>query len=76
MCNVKTLYVRNVPDEVGTKLERLARREGLSVSAFAARELSRIAGRADNPELLAGLPDLGVDRADVVRDVERGRADR
>ena len=33
--DMKTLYLRNVPDEVGDKLERLAAREGMSVSAFA-----------------------------------------
>jgi plasmid stability protein len=73
---VKTLYLRNVPDEVGAKLERLAAREGLSVSAFATRELAMIARRADNPALLAGLPDLGVDAEDVVADVEGGRSAR
>ena len=73
---MKTLYLRNVPDEVGERLERLAAREGLSVSAFATRELSIIARRADNPALLAGLPDLGVDAASVVGAVEAGRAER
>jgi len=73
---MKTLYLRNVPDEVGERLERLAAREGMSVSAFATRELAVIARRADNPALLAGLPDLGVEAAVVVEDVEVGRATR
>jgi hypothetical protein len=73
---MKTLYLRNVPDEVGEGLARLAAREGLSVSAFATRELAAIARRADNPALLAHLPDLGVDAAEVVADVEAGRAAR
>ncbi|HEX9683004.1 MAG TPA: hypothetical protein VGA13_07975 [Acidimicrobiales bacterium] len=74
--DMKTLYLRNVPDDVGERLERLAAREGLSVSAFATRELAVIARRADNPALLADLPDLGVDADAVVADVEAGRAAR
>ncbi|MCL4293643.1 MAG: antitoxin [Acidimicrobiia bacterium] len=73
---MKTLYLRNVPDEVGERLERLAAREGMSVSAFAARELAIVARRADHPELLADLPDLGVEAAAAVGDVESGRAER
>ena len=76
LCNMRTLYLRNVPDEVGAKLERLAAREGLSVSAFATRELAVIARRADNPALLANLPDLAVDAEDVVADIEGGRPAR
>ena len=73
---MRTLYLRNVPDDVGERLERLAAREGLSLSAFATRELAVIARRADNPALLADLPDVGVDAVDVVADVEAGRAER
>ena len=75
-CDMKILYLRNVPDEVGERLERLATREGLSVSAFATRELAIIARRADNPALLADLPDLGVDGASIVGAVEAGRSER
>lgn len=73
---MRTLYLRNVPDDVGERLERLAAREGMSVSAFAARELAAIARRADNMSLLAGLPDLGVAAEDVAADVETGRRSR
>jgi plasmid stability protein len=73
---MKVLYLRNVPDDVAERLERLAAREGLSVSAFAVRELAWVAFRADNPALLAGLPDLGVEARSVVDDVEAGRAER
>ena len=73
---MKTLYLRNVPDEVGERLERLAARAGLSVSAYATRELSVIARRADNPALLGELPDLGVDPNNIVTDVDGGRAER
>lgn len=76
LCDMKTLYLRNVPDDVGARLERLAAREGLSVSAFATRELALVARRADNPALLADLPDLAVDANDVVADIEAGRTAR
>ncbi|HNA49562.1 MAG TPA: hypothetical protein PK594_01790 [Mycobacterium sp.] len=46
---MRTLYLRNVPDEVGAQLDELARREGLSLSAFAVRELAAVARRAENP---------------------------
>lgn len=75
-CDMKTLYLRNVPDEVGERLERLAAREGLSVSAYATRELALIARRDANPALLAQLPDLGVEAAAIVRDIGVGRAER
>lgn len=75
-CDMKTLYLRNVPDEVGERLERLAAREGMSVSAFATRELAMIARRESNPALLAHLPDLGVGAGAVVGDVEAGRSER
>lgn len=75
-CDMRTLYLRNVPDEVGERLERLAAREGMSVSAFATRELARVARRAENPALLADLPDLHVDAATVVGDIGAGRSER
>ncbi len=73
---MRTLYLRNVPDEVGERLERMAAREGMSVSAFAVRQLANIARRDDNPALLADLPDLGVGAEAIVGDIAAGRADR
>jgi plasmid stability protein len=73
---MRTLYLRNVPDEVAERLARLAAREGMSVSALAVRELAWVAFRADNPALLDALPDLGVDVERVVDDVAAGRAER
>lgn len=70
---MRTLYLRNVPDEVGERLERLAAREGMSVSAFAVRELARSARRADNPRLLFELPHLGITITEVVDEVRSGR---
>lgn len=76
LCDMRTLYLRNVPDEVGERLERMAAREGMSVSAFAVRQLANIARRDDNPALLADLPDLGVGTDTIVGDIEAGRAER
>lgn len=73
---MRTLYLRNVPDDVGRRLEELARREGLSLSAFVVRELADVAKRADNAALLASLPDLGVEPDDVVADLESARRAR
>lgn len=73
---MSTLYLRNVPDDVGRQLAALAAREGISVSAFAVRELAEAARRADNRALLGDLPDLGVSAATVVADVEAARGER
>lgn len=70
---MKTLYLRNVPDEVSERLERLAAREGLSVSALAVRELAAASRRADNADLLADLPDLGITADDIVADLGEAR---
>jgi plasmid stability protein len=71
-----TLYLRNVPDDVGERLAALAARAGMSVSAFAVRELTEAARRAENPALVAGLPDLGVAAAEVLAALDAGRAAR
>ena len=73
---MSTLYLRNVPDDVGERLAALAAREGLSVSAFAVRELAEAARRADNRALLGALPDLGVSAATIVADLEAARSER
>lgn len=75
-CHMRTLYLRNVPDDVAERLERLAARQRMSVSAFAVHELTEVARRADNEALLAGLPDLAVEAHEVVADVEAGRSER
>jgi len=73
---MRTLYLRNVPDDVVERLERLAARDATSVRAVAVRELADVSRRADNPALLGALPDLGVDIAAVIAAVDRGRAER
>jgi hypothetical protein len=73
---MRTLYLRNVPDEVAERLERLADAEGVSVNALAVRELALISRRADNPALLGALADLGIDAEALVRDIDAERAAR
>ncbi len=57
---MRTLYLRNVPDDVVERLETLARDADMSVSAYAVRALAEFSRRADNPTLLGRLPDIGV----------------
>jgi hypothetical protein len=73
---MRTLYLRNVPDDVVRRLERLAARDATSVSAVAVRELAEVSRRADNPELLGLLPDLAVDAATIVEDLDSERTRR
>ena len=73
---MRTLYLRNVPDAVIERLERLAARDATSVGAVAVRELAEVSRRADNPALLGALPDLDVDTSSIVADLDAGRPDR
>lgn len=75
-CDMRTLYLRNVPDEVVERLQRLAARDKTSVRAVAVRELTEVSRRVDNPALLDALPDIGVDPSVIVADADAGRAER
>ena len=75
-CDMRTLYLRNVPDDVVARLERLAARDATSVGAVAVRELAEVSRRADNPALLGSLPDFDVNPAAILHDLDAGRADR
>ena len=75
-CDMRTLYLRNVPDDVVDRLERIAARDATSVSAAAVRELAEVTRRADNPALLGALPDHGIPARELVEDVHAGRAAR
>lgn len=83
MCNacvehsdMPTLYLRNVPDDVITRLESIARAERSSVSAVAVRELDMVSRRADNGRLLDALPDTGISVDTLVTHLDEGRAER
>jgi hypothetical protein len=70
---LKTLYLRNVPEEVIERLERLAALDATSVSAVAVRELSEVTRRADNAALLGALPDLDVSVSSILATLDAGR---
>lgn len=73
LCDMRTLYLRNVPDDVVERLERLAELDGMSVGAVAVRELGEVSRRADNARLLGQLPDIRVDQAVIVEAVHGDR---
>ncbi|TCP53968.1 ribbon-helix-helix CopG family protein [Tamaricihabitans halophyticus] len=74
---MKTLYLRNVPDDVVERLERLAKQEGVSsVSAIAVRELADVSWRANNLELLDALPDHNVSTESIRTDLDQERSAR
>jgi plasmid stability protein len=73
---MKTLYLRNVPDDVVRRLELLAARDGTSVSAVAVRELADVSRRADNPALMGALPDLHVAVKGILVDLDGERDNR
>ncbi len=73
---MRTLYIRNVPDVVATRLEKLAAEAGLPLSTFALKELTESARRADNAELLGSLPSLPIDRRSILETLSETRAER
>jgi plasmid stability protein len=50
-----TLYIRDVSDDVAATLKERAAAEGKSLSAYVGAELSRIAGRPTNADIVARL---------------------
>jgi hypothetical protein len=70
------MYLRNVPDDVVERLERLAALSNTSVSAVAVRELAEASRRVDNPALLGALPDLNIDTTALIDDLDAERAQR
>ena len=72
---MRTLYLRNVPDDVVDRLERMAKREGISVNAVAIRELAEASRRIDNAALLESLPDYNVPMSEILEELDRGRAE-
>ncbi len=71
--DMKTLYIRNVPEDVAERLSRLASQEGLSVNAFVVRELSAASRRADNRALLANAPTIDVNMQEIVDLIREAR---
>lgn len=76
MYSVRTLYIRNVPDDVARRLEAMAADEGVSLNALAVRELSDVSRRPLKAELLADLVPLDIDIDEVIEDIRAGRDER
>ncbi|WP_411283017.1 FitA-like ribbon-helix-helix domain-containing protein [Lapillicoccus sp.] len=72
-----TLYIRDVSDEVAETLKKRAATEGKSLSAFVGGELSRIAARPTNAEIVARLKardrSSGPTSDEIVAEVRAGR---
>jgi hypothetical protein len=75
-CNLRTIYLRNAPDEVADRLERLATRAGMSLIAFSVKELSDVSRRADNDAVLADLANVDIDTADIIEALDDSRSTR
>lgn len=52
---MSTLYIRDVPDDVTATLKQRAADAGMSLSSFVKEELTRIAERPTNAQLLDRL---------------------
>ncbi|WP_199255633.1 antitoxin [Mycolicibacterium mengxianglii] len=70
---MRTLHLRNVPDDVMDRLERLARAAGTSVTVAAIRELDAATRRVDNATLIASLPDLKIPGESILAEVDADR---
>jgi hypothetical protein len=70
---MRTLHLRNVPDDVMDRLERLARAAGTSVTVAAIRELDAATRRVDNATLIASLPDLKIAGESIIAEVDADR---
>ncbi|GAB3922366.1 hypothetical protein GCM10011575_14000 [Microlunatus endophyticus] len=55
MATVGTLYIRDVPDEVTALLKKRAAAQGLSLSAYVGAELTKLASRPTNAEVVDRL---------------------
>ncbi|MFL0177509.1 MULTISPECIES: FitA-like ribbon-helix-helix domain-containing protein [Mycobacteriaceae] len=70
---MRSLQIRNVPDDLMERLEQLARASNTSVEAVAIGELDLATRRVDNAALLATLPDLSNPTEAIVEHVRASR---
>ncbi|MBB1570954.1 MAG: antitoxin [Propionibacterium sp.] len=72
-----TLYIRDVAEDVAKELKERAAAEGLSLSAYVAAQLTAIASRPTNEQVIRRLRtrdrSTGPDTAQVVEAVRAGR---
>jgi plasmid stability protein len=74
---MRTLYLRNVPDEVVERLEKRAKAESTSVNTVAVRELTEVSKRFDNAAIFASLPKLehDISMEEIVADIRELRGE-
>lgn len=70
---MRSLQIRNVPDDLMERLEQLARASNTSVEAVAIGELDLATRRVDNAALLATLHDLSNPTEAIVEHVRASR---
>ena len=70
---MRTLYLRNVPDDVVERLEERAKAESISVNTLAVRELAEVSRRFNNRALFAALPKLDITRQEILEDIREIR---
>ena len=72
-----TLYIRDVADDVAATLKERAASEGMSLSAYVAAELAKIAARPTNEQIVARLRardrSSGPSSDDVLAALQAGR---
>ena len=70
---MRTLYVRNVPDDVVERIEQLAAREGSSVNAVVVKELEGLARRTRNAEIFDSMPTTDISTDEILAVIDAGR---
>ncbi len=77
MVPMTTLYIRDVSDDVAETLKERAAAEGKSLSAYVGAELTKIAARPTNAQIVARLRDrdrsAGPTADEVLEAVQAGR---
>lgn len=76
--HVKTIQVRDVPDEIHAELRARAAAAGTSLSDYLLGELERVARRSRNAEVLlrAAQRDWAVSRVETRQLLDEARAER
>lgn len=70
-----TLCIPHVPGDVAARLEKLAAQASLPLSAFVLQELTEVACRANNAELLQALPSAAIDSSEILEALRQSRAE-
>lgn len=66
---MSTLYIRDVPTPVAETLKRRAAADGVSLSAYVASELTKLASRPTNEEIAQRLRTLDRSHGPTTREI-------